>query len=597
MSQYPLISFVLLTFNQERYIQAALEGAVGQDYPNLEIIVSDDCSPDGTGSVIENFLESYDGPHDIVYNHNESNLGLIPHLNKVLSMTHGEYVVLAAGDDVSLPSRTMLSYQKIRESGACSLALNFKYIDQNGNDQGKYGFERSNVISSFSLSDYIKGERPYPSGPSRMISRKLMDVFGLFNEDCPTEDTTTTLRALLLGGVVHYGEVGVLYRWHGENISSEKNLHAKIDPQKIYNQYLDDLCLARDARLINDQEYYAVKKRIDEYRVTQFERRMDYFNPHAQIVHSKNNRRFTRCFFYLKFLFNKYVLRKRISVIKPWVSVSWGRVEHNNWGDDINLFFLKHISKDCLLPVGAFAFPVNEMRFYGLEDYPVISAIGSTLHLIDNPNTVVWGSGLLNENALPQVAPKQILAVRGPLTRQVLISNGYDCPEVYGDPALLLPYFYKPKHFRKKYKLGIIPHYVDYPKEEVKKFEGDDDVLIVKMSGYRKWTDIIDQINSCDFVASSSLHGLIVAESYGVPNLWVEIKEPLVGDVSRRFKFHDFFQSMGLDRSEPFTMTCKVTKDELLAQKTNYVKSPGISLKPLVKACPMKLKVNENGIR
>lgn len=597
MSQYPLISFVLLTFNQERYIKAALEGAVEQDYPNLEIIVSDDCSQDGTRSVIEAFLESYTGPHPIVFNQNESNLGIIPHLNKVLSMTHGEFIVLAAGDDVSLPQRTMMSYQRIKESGMCSLALNFKYIDQNGNDLGRYGFEQSEEITSFYLSDYVKGNQMHPSGPSRIISRKLLDVFGLFNEDCPTEDTTTTLRALLLGGVAYYGEVGVLYRWHGENMSSERNLYTKIDPRKIYKQYFDDICLARDAQLINDQEFHALKKIINDYKTTQVRQRMEYTDPFERFTHSKSNRRFTRFYYYLKLLFNKFVLRKKISVIKPWISISWGRVEHNNWGDDINLFFLKHISKDCLLPVGAFAYPANEIKFYGLEDYPVISAIGSVLHLIDNPNTIVWGSGLLNETMLPSVVPKQILAVRGPLTRQVLLSNGFDCPEVYGDPALLLPYYYKPKQFRKKYKLGIIPHYVDHQKEEVKRFEGDDDVLIVKMSGYRKWTDVIDQINNCEFVASSSLHGLIVAESYGVPNLWVEIREPLIGDVSRRFKFHDFFQSLGLDRDEPFTVNMNATKEDLLAQKAKYVKAPGISLRPLINACPMKLNVNVDEIR
>lgn len=597
MSQYPLISFVLLTFNQERFIKAALEGAVCQDYPNLEIIISDDCSQDGTVGIIEGFLKVYNGTRSIVYNHNEKNLGLIPHLNKVLSMTHGEYIVLAAGDDVSLPNRTMLSYQKIKESGVCSLALNFKYVDGNGNDLGKYGFEVSNELSFFHLRDYINDGYLRPSGPSRIISRRLLDVFGPFKDDCPTEDTTTTLRALLLGGVAHYGEVGVLYRWHGDNISSEKNLYTKIDPQKIYNQYFADLCLAKDLQLVDTDEYQAVKEIIGNYKTAQIERRMEYFNPHSRIVHTKNNRRFSRYIYFFKLLFNKFVLRKKIVAIKPWISVSWGRVEHNNWGDDINMFFLKHISGDCILPISAFAFPAADIKFYGLKGFPVISAIGSVLHLIDTPNTIVWGAGLLNEKMLPPVVPKKILAVRGPLTRQVLISNGFDCPEVYGDPALLLPFYYKPKHVRKKFKLGIIPHYVDYQKEELKKFEDDEDVLLIKMSGYRRWTDVIDQVNNCEFIASSSLHGLIVAESYNVPNLWVEIREPLVGDVSRRFKYHDFFQSLGLDRDEPFIVDSNTTKENLLAQKAKYVKPPGLSLSPLINSCPFRLSVNIDEIR
>lgn len=248
---------------------------MGQDYPNLEIIISDDCSQDDTAGIIESFLNAYKGTQTIVYNRNEKNLGLIPHLNKVLSMTHGDYIVLAAGDDVSLPNRTMLSYQKIKESGTCSLALNFRYIDGNGNDLGEYGFEVSKELSLFRLNDYIKGDQSRPAGPSRIISRKLLDVFGPFKDDCPTEDTTTTLRALLLGGVAYYGEVGVLYRWHGDNISTPHNLYTNINPRKIYHQYYKDLCVAKNEKKISCQDYYLLKKIIDDYKATQiFVRRL-----------------------------------------------------------------------------------------------------------------------------------------------------------------------------------------------------------------------------------------------------------------------------------------------------------------------------------
>ncbi len=316
-----------------------------------------------------------------------------------------------------------------------------------------------------------------------------------------------------------------------------------------------------------------------------------YFNPHKQVFHTKLNRRFTRLFFYLKLLFNKFVLNKRIFVINPWISISWGKIEHNNWGDDINCFFLRNITKDCILPEGAFAFPSTRIKFYGLDRYPVISAIGSVFGMIDNQNTIVWGSGLLTEDALPPVAPKKIAAVRGPLTRQVLLQKGFDCPEVYGDPALLLPYYYKPKNEKKKYRLGIVPHYIDFNKAELDKFRMDDSILIIKMFGYKRWTDVIDEIYNCEFVVSSSLHGLIVAESYNVPNLWVEIKEPIADDSLKRFKFHDYFQSVGLDRENPFLITLNTTVEDILSQRKNYVKSPGLSLEPLVRVCPFKLEL------
>ena len=317
---------------------------------------------------------------------------------------------------------------------------------------------------------------------------------------------------------------------------------------------------------------------------------MNYFDPHTRIVHSRINVFFSKYYYLLIFLWNKYVLRKSVVVIDSWISMSWGCVEHNNWGDDINIYMLRRVTNNYLMPFQAYAYPQGSIGFRGISSYTIVSAIGSVLHLIKKQNTIVWGCGLINENLLPPVRPYKILAVRGPLTRKVLLSQGYDCPEVYGDPALLLPFVYTPKKNQKKYRLGIVPHYVDYYKDELKKFIKDKDVIIINMFNYKKWTDVIDQVNSCEVVASSSLHGLIVAEAYGVPNIWVEIREPLIGDISRRFKYHDFFLSIGLDRDVPYTIDINTAKEDLLKQSKMYKRAPGLSLKELVNACPFDIK-------
>ncbi|MEI7947344.1 MAG: glycosyltransferase family A protein, partial [bacterium] len=104
--EHPLISFCLFTYNQEPFIREAVEGALAQTYSPLEIILSDDCSTDRTFDNMQQMLADYKGPHKIILNRNDVNLGLAAHVNKVFSLAKGELFIMAAGDDVSLPQRT-----------------------------------------------------------------------------------------------------------------------------------------------------------------------------------------------------------------------------------------------------------------------------------------------------------------------------------------------------------------------------------------------------------------------------------------------------------------------------------------------------------
>jgi len=125
------------------------------------------------------------------------------------------------------------------------------------------------------------------------------------------------------------------------------------------------------------------------------------------------------------------------------------------------------------------------------------------------------------------------------LTRNVLLESGVNCPEVYGDPALLFPYHYYP-YIQKKYKLGIIPHWSHINSPLLSKFKNDDDIKIIDFKRYSDWKTVIKQIVSCEFIVSESLHGLIISEAYKIPNIWVSF-----GDIGQDFKYEDFFMSLG----------------------------------------------------
>ncbi|WP_144225776.1 polysaccharide pyruvyl transferase family protein [Shewanella algae] len=189
----------------------------------------------------------------------------------------------------------------------------------------------------------------------------------------------------------------------------------------------------------------------------------------------------------------------------------------NNFGDILNPVLIKLLTNKNPKHVVA--------KFYNNHTY--YSVIGSILGRAKE-NTIVWGSGYISSNDHVKGTPKKICAVRGPKTRELLLSQGIECPEIYGDPALLMPRLFNPS-VPKKYKLGIVPHYVDKECDWIKKVDRTDvKTLDIHTSDP---LDFIRQMLECEKIASSSLHGLIIADAYKIPNAWIEFSNKVTGGV------------------------------------------------------------------
>lgn len=174
----------------------------------------------------------------------------------------------------------------------------------------------------------------------------------------------------------------------------------------------------------------------------------------------------------------------------------------------------------------------------------VIYSVGSVLQMIDknHESVSIWGSGIMSENGINNFINntnngkniKKIGAVRGMLTRNVLVSAGFSVPEIYGDPALLMPKFYNPKKVIDR-KICIVPHW-----KHIKIFEKIDNDYIFKVDVRNNLIDVIDQITSCSFCFSTSLHGVIIAQAYNIPWVWIDITDSAL-HAGEGFKFYDFF--------------------------------------------------------
>ena len=102
----PLVTFALFAYNQEQYIREAVEGAFSQTYEPLEIILSDDCSSDRTFEIMKEMAAAYEGPHEVQIRQSAVNAGILAHVLRVSREASGDYIIVAAGDDISQPKRT-----------------------------------------------------------------------------------------------------------------------------------------------------------------------------------------------------------------------------------------------------------------------------------------------------------------------------------------------------------------------------------------------------------------------------------------------------------------------------------------------------------
>lgn len=260
------------------------------------------------------------------------------------------------------------------------------------------------------------------------------------------------------------------------------------------------------------------------------------------------------------------------------------RVKHENWGDDINYYFLREIVERPLVLFNrtSLAFRLKLRNFL---------IIGSTIDMLCRANTEVWGAGIIDGCKPLKIKPKKVYAVRGPLTRAKLVAEGVECPEIYGDPALLTPLYYRP-YQHKRYKYGIISHVSNQAAVANLCLNGKNisecaDVRIINLGQYTHWHEIIDQVCECEAILSSSLHGLIIAEAYHVPNVWIEFGKPLIGG---HFKFHDFFLSIHRDRENPVIIDEQEMPVGVIEKERSEWKRGNINLQPLINACPFKIR-------
>ena len=268
-------------------------------------------------------------------------------------------------------------------------------------------------------------------------------------------------------------------------------------------------------------------------------------------------------------IFRVQVVSRRLKMIRAF----W--CTNHNFGDNLNHYLLSRIAK------GGVVFTNID------EPHRKIVAIGSILGWC-NETTIAWGPGLFSRTDCVNPAV-DIRAVRGPLSYKRACECGLKAPEIYGDPALLLPRVYRPPAVSKKYALGIVPHYIDQTFVMPRYAEASTEVRLIDILDTPE--HVIDAIVNCERIVSSSLHAIIAAHAYGVPAAWVQFSEgKIVGD---GLKYHDYFASVGCEVAGPVEGRDLPDPGELANRASRHFSlEPRIDIGPLLAACPFELSAS-----
>lgn len=254
----PLVTFGLITYRQADFIAESVLATLAQDYPNLEIILSDDYSPDSTAKKMVDLVSNYHGPHQVIVNINSENLGLARHVNRICELAKGEILVIGAGDDISEPNRVSEIVKAFKDNpSAYSIYSDAFLIDQFGNRLP--GSLRGGRTIHRGTPDNVFRAKAHAYGCTHAWRMQSYSWFGPLDPNVVYEDQALSMRSSLLGEIAYVDKPLVHYRLHDNNLALGKN---DFDPKQFQIVYQRKIEEAK--QFSRDVEYFIELSKADK---------------------------------------------------------------------------------------------------------------------------------------------------------------------------------------------------------------------------------------------------------------------------------------------------------------------------------------------
>jgi len=267
-----LVTFVLFAYNQERFIRDAVSSALGQIYEPLEVILSDDHSTDRTFEIMQEMAAAYNGPHRVRVVKNSKNIGVLAHVLVRGREAKGEIIVVAAGDDISMPERTQCLVSVFSSmQDVYAVFSQVKIIDE-------YGFvicaSAQRPLNMDRPVIYIIGENDTNviQGCSAAYKR---DVFSVpvsgFNHEFP-EDILFSFYINIMGWKIkRVSKTLVLYRRSAYALSNKikqktSMSNIEIDNLKSHKIHKDMLDVLSGLSVFGKNSFLVNKKRLNQMK-------------------------------------------------------------------------------------------------------------------------------------------------------------------------------------------------------------------------------------------------------------------------------------------------------------------------------------------
>lgn len=258
LSETPLISIAMCTYNGERFLKQQLQSILDQTYSPLEIIIVDDCSTDSTRAIVNAFMAK-DARIRLI--ENETNLGFVRNFERALHACAGTYISLADQDDVWLPEKVQRLYEEIDNN--LLVYSNVELIDENGERLGGRFPSVNRIDGHCALSLVLDN---CVTGHACLIHRDLLALALPMPKDLFAHDQWLAIAAAASGRLKASAQVLSLYRKHGGNAILHTKSRKKVAKHEKNAQKVQKILLLIDAMLKSDFLQGEEKTLLNEFR-------------------------------------------------------------------------------------------------------------------------------------------------------------------------------------------------------------------------------------------------------------------------------------------------------------------------------------------